>query len=95
MRNWPTGPTCIPPQELQAAYPNVGYGTASTLAQIATDPELSKEFDQSLTDDAIERMRAVPLPERPEHQSNVNLPMPDPGIDPAASANPMGPGLGM
>ena len=83
------------PQELQAAYPNVGYGTASTLAKIATDPELSKEFDQSLTADAIERMRAVPLPEHPEHQSNVNLPMPDSGIGPAASANPMGSGLGM
>lgn len=83
------------PQELDVRYPGIDFSTASTLAKIATDPELSKEFDQSLTADAIERMRAVPLPEHPEHQSNVNLPMPDSGIGPAASANPMGSGLGM
>ncbi|MBM6747424.1 hypothetical protein H6G88_09040 [Bifidobacterium ruminantium] len=83
------------PQELQAAYPNVGQGTASTLAKIATDPGLSKEFDQSLTADAIERMRAVPLPVRPEQRPDAGLPMPDPGIDPSASVNPMGSGIGM
>lgn len=83
------------PQELQAAYPNVGQGTASTLAKIATDPGLSKEFDQSLTADAIERMRAVPLPDRPEQRSDAGLPMPDPGIDPNSGNGPMGPGIGM
>ena len=83
------------PQELDVRYPDIDFSTASTLAKIATDPGLSEEFDRSLTADAIERMRAVPLPERPEQQSNVNLPMPDPGIDPATSANPMGPGIGM
>ena len=40
-------------------YPGIDFSTASTLAKIATDPGLSKEFDQSLTADAIERMRAV------------------------------------
>lgn len=69
--------------------------TASTLAKIATDPGLSKEFDQSLTADAIERMRAVPLPDRPEQRSDAGLPMPDPGIDPNSSNGPMGPGIGM
>ena len=83
------------PQELQAAYPNVGQGTASTLAKIATDLGLSKEFDQSLTADAIERMRAVPLPDRPEQRSDAGLPMPDPGIDPNSGNGPMGPGIGM
>lgn len=83
------------PQELDVRYPGIDFSTASTLAKIATDPELSKEFDQSLTADAIERMRAVPLPEHPEHQSNVNLPMPDSGIDPNAINWPMGPGIGM
>ena len=82
-------------QELQAAYPNVGYGTASALAKIATDPGLSEEFDQSLTADAIERMRAVPLPARPVQQTDIDLPMPDPGLDPTAGTNPMNPGIGM
>jgi hypothetical protein len=69
--------------------------TASTLAKIATDPGLSKEFDQSLTADAIERMWAVPLPDRPEQRSDAGLPMPDPGIDPNSGNGPMGPGIGM
>ena len=86
------------PQELQAAYPNVGYGTASTLAKIEADPALSEEFDRSVvpsTSDAVAFMRSVPLPTRPEQQSNINLPMPDPGIDPSSGTNPMGPGIGM
>ena len=50
-------------RELGMRYPGIDFSTASTLAKIATDPGLSKEFDQSLTADAIERMRAVPLPD--------------------------------
>ena len=45
--------------------------------------------------DAIERMRAVPLPDRPERRSDAGLPMPDPGIDPNSGNGPMGPGIGM
>ena len=52
-------------RELGMRYPGIDFSTASTLAKIATDPGLSKEFDQSLTADAIERMRAVPLPDFP------------------------------
>lgn len=69
--------------------------TQRELGMIATDPGLSKEFDQSLTADAIERMRAVPLPDRPEQRSDAGLPMPDPGIDPNSGNGPMGPGIGM
>ena len=43
-------------RELGMRYPGIDFSTASTLAKIATDPGLSKEFDQSLTADAIERM---------------------------------------
>ena len=82
-------------RELGMRYPGIDFSTASTLAKIATDPGLSKEFDQSLTADAIERMRAVPLPDRPEQRSDAGLPMPDPGIDPAAGNGPMDPGIGM
>ena len=45
--------------------------------------------------DAIERMRAVPLPTRPERRPDAGLPMPDPGIDPNSGNGPMGPGIGM
>lgn len=76
-------------RELGMRYPGIDFSTASTLAKIATDPGLSKEFDQSLTADAIERMWAVPLPDRPEQRSDAGLPMPDPGN------GPMGPGIGM
>ena len=82
-------------RELGMRYPGIDFSTASTLAKIATDPGLSKEFDQSLTADAIERMRAVPLPDRPEQRSDAGLPMPDPGIDPNSGNGPMGPGIGM
>ena len=58
-------------RELGMRYPGIDFSTASTLAKIATDPGLSKEFDQSLTADAIERMRAVPLPTRPERRSDA------------------------
>lgn len=44
---------------------------------------------------ATERMRAVPLPDRPERRSDAGLPMPDPGIDPNSGNGPMGPGIGM
>lgn len=53
------------PQELQAAYPNVGYGTASALVKIETNPALSEEFDRSVassTSDTVAFMRSVPLP---------------------------------
>ena len=82
-------------RELGMRYPGIDFSTASTLAKIATGPGLSKEFDQSLTADAIERMRAVPLPDRPERRPDAGLPMPDPGIDPAAGNGPMDPGIGM
>ncbi len=82
-------------RELGMRYPGIDFSTASTLAKIATDPGLSKEFDQSLTADAIERMRAVPLPDRPERRPDAGLPMPDPGIDPNSGNGPMGPGIGM
>ena len=82
-------------RELGMRYPGIDFSTASTLAKIATDPGLSKEFDQSLTADAIERMRAVPLPDRPERRSDAGLPMPDPDIDPNSGNGPMGPGIGM
>lgn len=82
-------------RELGMRYPGIDFSTASTLAKIATDPGLSKEFDQSLTADAIERMWAVPLPDRPEQRSDAGLPMPDPGIDPNSGNGPMGPGIGM
>ena len=82
-------------RELGMRYPGIDFSTASTLAKIAADPGLSKEFDQSLTADAIERMRAVPLPDRPEQRSDVGLPMPDPGIDPNSGNGPMDPGIGM
>lgn len=36
-------------RELGMRYPDIDFSTASTLAKIATDPGLSKEFDQSLT----------------------------------------------
>ena len=42
-------------RELGMRYPGIDFSTASTLAKIATDPGLSKEFDQSLTANAIER----------------------------------------
>lgn len=82
-------------RELGMRYPGIDFSTASTLAKIATDPGLSKEFDQSLTADAIERMRAVPLPTRPEQRPDAGLPMPDPGIDPNSGNGPMDPGIGM
>jgi len=82
-------------RELGMRYPGIDFSTASTLAKIATDPGLSKEFDQSLTADAIERMRAVPLPDRPEQRLDAGLPMSDPGIDPNSGNGPMGPGIGM
>ena len=82
-------------RELGMRYPGIDFSTASTLTKIATDLGLSKEFDQSLTADAIERMRAVPLPDRPEQRSDAGLPMPDPGIDPNSGNGPMGPGIGM
>lgn len=74
-------------RELGMRYPGIDFSTASTLAKIATDPGLSKEFDQSLTADAIERMRAVPLPDRPEQRSDAGLPN--------SGNGPMGPGIGM
>lgn len=82
-------------RELGMRYPGIDFSTASTLAKIATDLGLSKEFDQSLTADAIERMRAVPLPDRPEQRSDAGLPMLDPGINPNSGNGPMGPGIGM
>ena len=82
-------------RELGMRYPGIDFSTASTLAKIATDPGLSKEFDQSLTADAIERMQAVPLPDRLEQRSDAGLPMPDPGIDPNSGNGPMDPGIGM
>ena len=53
------------PKELQAAYPNIGYGTAAALAKIETNPALSEEFDRSVvstTSDTVAFMRSVPLP---------------------------------
>ena len=55
----------LSPLELQAAYPNIGYGTASALAKIETNPALSEEFDRSVApsaSDTVAFMRSVPLP---------------------------------
>ena len=82
-------------RELGMRYPGIDFSTASTLAKIATDPGLSKEFDQSLTADAIERMRAVHTAGPPGTTPGCGLPMPDPGIDPNSGNGPMGPGIGM
>lgn len=69
-------------------------GKETIMVDVTQRSELSFMNHDALSH-AIERMWAVPLPDRPEQRSDAGLPMPDPGIDPNSGNGPMGPGIGM